>query len=163
MSRQPVTSRHFRSWACVIALAALTLAGSSPARAEAPCLPPAAPPQRIEVYDNSHISGTNAVGAMIVAGEQRIDIGALAPPVVTADLTKATLDASGEQPVLVITVLLLWRARRSERPPSWGLWLLCLAPTSFNGVYLPLGPLLVLVSLLAGLPRRAQPTRHSVD
>jgi len=49
MSRQPVTSRHFRSWACVIALAALTLAGSSPARAEAPCLPPAAPPQRIEV------------------------------------------------------------------------------------------------------------------
>jgi excinuclease ABC subunit C len=27
-----------------------------------------APPQRIEVYDNSHISGTNAVGAMIVAG-----------------------------------------------------------------------------------------------
>ncbi|HAP75201.1 MAG TPA: hypothetical protein DCR14_03880 [Acidimicrobiaceae bacterium] len=65
--------------------------------------------------------------------------------------------------VLVITVLLLWRARRSERPPSWGLWLLCLAHTSFNGVYLPLGPLLVLVSLLAGLPRRAQPTRHSVD
>ena len=27
-----------------------------------------APPQRIEVYDNSHIMGTNAVGAMIVAG-----------------------------------------------------------------------------------------------
>jgi excinuclease ABC subunit C len=27
-------------------------------------------PRRIEVYDNSHISGTNAVGAMIVAGEQ---------------------------------------------------------------------------------------------
>ena len=26
------------------------------------------PPQRIEVYDNSHIMGTNAVGAMIVAG-----------------------------------------------------------------------------------------------
>ncbi len=28
----------------------------------------AAPPTRIEVYDNSHIQGTNAVGAMIVAG-----------------------------------------------------------------------------------------------
>ena len=28
------------------------------------------PPQRIEVYDNSHISGTNAVGAMIVAGAE---------------------------------------------------------------------------------------------
>jgi excinuclease ABC subunit C len=27
-----------------------------------------APPQRVEVYDNSHIQGTNAVGAMIVAG-----------------------------------------------------------------------------------------------
>ncbi|GJD56430.1 excinuclease ABC subunit UvrC [Methylobacterium dankookense] len=26
------------------------------------------PPRRIEVYDNSHIAGTNAVGAMIVAG-----------------------------------------------------------------------------------------------
>lgn len=43
--------------------------------------------------------------AMIVAADQRIDIGTLTPPVVTADLTKATLDASGEQPVLVITVL----------------------------------------------------------
>jgi excinuclease ABC subunit C len=28
------------------------------------------PPRRIEVYDNSHISGTNAIGAMIVAGEE---------------------------------------------------------------------------------------------
>ena len=27
-----------------------------------------APPERIEVYDNSHIQGTNAVGGMIVAG-----------------------------------------------------------------------------------------------
>jgi excinuclease ABC subunit C len=26
------------------------------------------PPERIEVYDNSHIQGTNAIGAMIVAG-----------------------------------------------------------------------------------------------
>ena len=29
-----------------------------------------APPRRIEVYDNSHIAGTNAVGAMIVAGPE---------------------------------------------------------------------------------------------
>jgi excinuclease ABC subunit C len=28
------------------------------------------PPRRIEVYDNSHIQGTNAVGAMIVAGPE---------------------------------------------------------------------------------------------
>jgi excinuclease ABC subunit C len=30
----------------------------------------AAPPRRIEVYDNSHIHGTNPVGAMIVAGPE---------------------------------------------------------------------------------------------
>jgi excinuclease ABC subunit C len=28
------------------------------------------PPRRIEIYDNSHIQGTNAVGAMIVAGSE---------------------------------------------------------------------------------------------
>ena len=39
-----------------------------------------APPERIEVYDNSHISGTNAVGGMIVAGPEgssRISTGSL--------------------------------------------------------------------------------------
>jgi excinuclease ABC subunit C len=35
-----------------------------------------APPQRIEVYDNSHIMGTNAVGAMIVAGPEGLMKGA---------------------------------------------------------------------------------------
>ena len=30
----------------------------------------AEPPQRIEVYDNSHISGANALGAMVVAGPE---------------------------------------------------------------------------------------------
>src|SRR6185369_2156624 len=30
----------------------------------------AEPPNRIEVYDNSHVMGTNAVGAMIVAGPE---------------------------------------------------------------------------------------------
>ncbi len=33
------------------------------------------PPQRIEVYDNSHISGTNAVGAFIVAGPEGYEKG----------------------------------------------------------------------------------------
>ncbi|NBD30326.1 MAG: excinuclease ABC subunit UvrC [Alphaproteobacteria bacterium] len=33
------------------------------------------PPQRIEVYDNSHIQGTNAVGAMIVAGPEGFERG----------------------------------------------------------------------------------------
>ncbi len=34
-----------------------------------------APPRRIEVYDNSHIMGTNAVGAMIVAGAEGLEKG----------------------------------------------------------------------------------------
>ncbi|MEM6679546.1 MAG: excinuclease ABC subunit UvrC [Pseudomonadota bacterium] len=33
----------------------------------------AEPPRRIEVYDNSHIMGTNAVGAMIVAGPEGLE------------------------------------------------------------------------------------------
>ncbi len=35
-----------------------------------------APPRRIEVYDNSHIMGTDAVGAMIVAGPEGLVKGA---------------------------------------------------------------------------------------
>jgi excinuclease ABC subunit C len=35
-----------------------------------------APPRRIEVYDNSHISGTNMVGGMIVAGPEGFQKGA---------------------------------------------------------------------------------------
>ncbi|VAX02617.1 Excinuclease ABC subunit C [hydrothermal vent metagenome] len=31
------------------------------------------PPNRIEIYDNSHISGTNAVGAMVVSGPDGFD------------------------------------------------------------------------------------------
>ena len=34
-----------------------------------------APPKRIEVYDNSHVQGTNAVGAMIVAGAEGFQKG----------------------------------------------------------------------------------------
>ncbi|MBB4610226.1 excinuclease ABC subunit UvrC [Sphingomonas yabuuchiae] len=33
------------------------------------------PPQRIEVYDNSHIQGTNALGAMVVAGPEGFQKG----------------------------------------------------------------------------------------
>jgi excinuclease ABC subunit C len=35
----------------------------------------AAPPQRIEVYDNSHIQGAKAVGAMVVAGPEGFEKG----------------------------------------------------------------------------------------
>ena len=34
-----------------------------------------APPRRIEIYDNSHITGANAVGAMVVAGPEGFDKG----------------------------------------------------------------------------------------
>ncbi len=57
--------RHAKRWA----------AGSRKARRSRSCSKPwrsgsgfAAMPRRIEVYDNSHIMGTNAVGGMIVAG-----------------------------------------------------------------------------------------------
>ena len=40
-------------------------------------LRPEKPPRRVEVYDNSHIMGANAVGAMIVAGAQRLHEAAL--------------------------------------------------------------------------------------
>ena len=33
------------------------------------------PPERIEIYDNSHISGTNAIGAMVVSGPDGFDKG----------------------------------------------------------------------------------------
>ena len=36
----------------------------------AECFGLARPPRRIEVYDNSHIQGSNAVGAMVVAGPE---------------------------------------------------------------------------------------------
>ena len=35
------------------------------------------PPQRIEIYDNSHIQGTNALGAMVVAGPEGFIKGAV--------------------------------------------------------------------------------------
>lgn len=34
-----------------------------------------APPKRLEIYDNSHISGTNAVGAMVVSCAEGLDKG----------------------------------------------------------------------------------------
>jgi excinuclease ABC subunit C len=52
-------------------------AGSPKAQRKANCCSEVAdlfelsePPQRIEIYDNSHIQGTNALGAMVVAGPE---------------------------------------------------------------------------------------------
>jgi excinuclease ABC subunit C len=67
----------------------------------------AEPPSRIEVYDNSHIQGTNAVGAMIVAGPEgliksayrKFTIRGLKAPR-SAPLTASGAAAGGEEGVV---------------------------------------------------------------
>jgi excinuclease ABC subunit C len=79
-----------------------------------------APPQRIEVYDNSHVQGANAVGAMIVAGpggfaknqyrKFNIKSSALAPgddyammrEVLSRRFARLMKDESAEPPDLVV-------------------------------------------------------------
>lgn len=79
-----------------------------------------APPERIEVYDNSHIQGSNAVGAMIVAGPEgfiknqyrkfNIKTESLAPgddfgmmrEVITRRFARLIKDENAERPDLVI-------------------------------------------------------------
>ena len=79
-----------------------------------------APPERIEVYDNSHIQGSNAVGAMIVAGPEgfvktqyrkfNIKTAALAPgddygmmrEVMTRRFARLLKEENAERPDLVI-------------------------------------------------------------
>ena len=79
-----------------------------------------APPERIEVYDNSHIQGSNAVGAMIVAGPDgfiknqyrkfNIKTDSLAPgddfgmmrEVLTRRFARLLKDENAERPDLVI-------------------------------------------------------------
>ena len=79
-----------------------------------------APPKRIEVYDNSHIQGSNAVGAMIVAGPEgfvknqyrkfNIKTSSLAPgddfgmmrEVITRRFARLMKDENAERPDLVI-------------------------------------------------------------
>jgi excinuclease ABC subunit C len=48
-----------------------------------------APPQRIEVYDNSHIQGSHAVGAMIVAGPEGFVKNAYRKFTIRGDVTAA--------------------------------------------------------------------------
>lgn len=78
------------------------------------------PPQRIEVYDNSHIQGANAVGAMIVAGPEgliknqyrkfNMKIDAFAPgddyammrEMLTRRFTRLLKDENAERPDLIV-------------------------------------------------------------
>ncbi len=74
----PSGARSAISWTTRSRMPARRWAASSPRRRRrASCWTASAaafklekPPQRIEVYDNSHIMGTNAVGGMIVAGPE---------------------------------------------------------------------------------------------
>lgn len=55
-----------------------------------------APPERIEVFDNSHISGTRPVGAMIVAGPEGFAKGAYRKFNIRGDLGKGNSTATDE-------------------------------------------------------------------
>jgi len=61
-----------------------------------------APPQRIEVYDNSHIQGSHAVGAMIVAGPEGFIKNAYRRFTIRGDrgdgVLSAAIDAATEPP-----------------------------------------------------------------
>ena len=64
------------------------------------------PPERIEVYDNSHIQGTNSVGAMIVAGPEGLMKNAYRKfnirntvPANQPALKKSEADENGDAPV----------------------------------------------------------------
>jgi excinuclease ABC subunit C len=77
------------------------------------------PPRRVEVYDNSHIMGTNAVGAMIVSGVQ----GFSKPHYRTFNI-KSTELTPGDDTAMMREVLarrfsrLLKEAPRAPEPPD---------------------------------------------
>jgi len=57
----------------------------------AECFGLESPPDRIEVYDNSHIQGTNAIGGMIVAGPEGFRKNAYRKFNMKSDITPATI------------------------------------------------------------------------
>ena len=76
------------------------------------------PPQRIEVYDNSHIQGANAVGAMIVAGPEGF---------IKAQYRKWNIkqpDAAGDDYAMMREVMGRRFARAQDEDPDrdGGLW-----------------------------------------
>ncbi|MEW5727290.1 MAG: excinuclease ABC subunit UvrC [Pseudomonadota bacterium] len=77
------------------------------------------PPARVEVYDNSHIQGTNAVGAMIVAGPEGLMKGSYRKfNIRSADLTP------GDDYGMMREVLTrrFQRARKEDPDRDRGLW-----------------------------------------
>ena len=77
-----------------------------------------AAPNRIEVYDNSHIQGAHAVGAMIVAGPQGMDKSAY------RKFTIRTPDAAGDDFAMMREVLTrrFGRALTDDPDRDRGLW-----------------------------------------
>jgi excinuclease ABC subunit C len=72
------------------------------------------PLRRIEVYDNSHISGTNAVGAMIVAGPS----GFMKAHYRTYNIKSETL-SPGDDYAMMREVLTRRFSKMTTRPVSW--------------------------------------------
>ena len=79
-----------------------------------------APPERIEVYDNSHVQGTNAVGAMIVAGSEGFIKNAYRKFNIRADGTMA----AGDDYAMMRQVLerRLSRAQKEDPDRERGQW-----------------------------------------
>jgi hypothetical protein len=53
--------------------------------------------------------------------------------------------------IFVVAVLLLALRQKSDHPPPYWAWALCFINVSYDRVYLPIGPLLVLLILGAGV------------
>src|SRR5256714_11759115 len=81
-----------------------------------------APPKRIEVYDNSHIQGAHAVGAMIVAGPEGFQKSEYRKfNIKSADLTPGD-DLAMMREVLPRRFARLMREGENERSDKWNKW-----------------------------------------
>ncbi len=76
------------------------------------------PPERVEVYDNSHVQGQHAVGAMIVAGPEGFEKNAY------RRFNIDSADVAGDDFAMMQAVLTrrLGRARKDDPDRSRGLW-----------------------------------------
>lgn len=81
-----------------------------------------APPRRIEVYDNSHIQGSNAVGGMIVAGEDGFIKSAYRKFNILKD--ENTPEFGGDDYAMMRQVLMrrFQRAMREDPDRTTGVW-----------------------------------------
>jgi len=76
------------------------------------------PPERIEVYDNSHIQGTNAVGCMIVAGPDGLMKNAYRKFNIRGDGRNAGTTAGGDDYAMMREVLTRRFSRALQEDPD---------------------------------------------